>query len=137
MSGMTGSPRYMAAEVAMGKNYNESCDTYSFAILLWEMLALQIPYAGYTKSNLENSVWQEPHVRPEVDVCWPVPIKLLLKRAWGADIKGRSSMQNISTILRKEAVAARAGDDSGLEHQRRRSTFVFRGRQGTKLDGIL
>jgi serine/threonine protein kinase len=89
MSGMTGSPRYMAPEVAMKKNYNESCDTYSFAILLWEMMALQIPYSAYTIFELDTMVWREPHVRPEVDVSWPVPIKLLLKRAWGADIKGR------------------------------------------------
>jgi serine/threonine protein kinase len=135
MSGMTGTPRYMAPEVGMEKNYNESCDTYSFAILLWEIMALQTPYSGYTKSKLEDSVWQEPHVRPEVDGSWPVPIKLLLKRAWGPDIKGRSSMESISTILRKEAVAARAGNDSGLDFQRRRSTFVFRGRHGTELLG--
>jgi hypothetical protein len=125
----------MAPEVAMKKNYNESCDTYSFAILLWEMMALQIPYSAYTIFELDTMVWREPHVRPEVDVSWPVPIKLLLKRAWDADIKGRSSMQSISAILRKEAVAARGGDDSGLEHQRRRSTFVFRGRRGVKLGG--
>jgi hypothetical protein len=123
----------MAPEVAMMKNYNESCDTYSFAILLWEMMALQIPYSRYTRSMLEKTVWQESHVRPEVDGSWPVHIKILLKRAWGADINGRSSMKSISAILRKEAVLARAGDDSGLEHQRRRSTFVFRGRQGSKL----
>jgi serine/threonine protein kinase len=133
MTGMTGSPRYMAPEVALANHYNESCDTYSFAILLWEMMALQIPFWGYTISKLEQTVWKEPHVRPKVDGSWPVPVKLLLKRAWSADIKGRSSMKNISTILRKEVVAARAGDDSGLEHQKRRSTFVFRGRQRTTL----
>jgi serine/threonine protein kinase len=46
MSGMTGSLRYMAPEVATMKNYNESCDTYSFATLLWQMMALKIPGGG-------------------------------------------------------------------------------------------
>jgi serine/threonine protein kinase len=41
---MTGSPRYMAPEVANAKPYNATCDSYSFAILLWEMVSLQVPY---------------------------------------------------------------------------------------------
>jgi hypothetical protein len=39
-------------------------------------------------------------------------------------------MEQVVKILRKEAVRARDGDDSGLEHNRRRSTFVFRPKAG-------
>ena len=41
---MTGSPRDMAPEVALDRPYNEKIDIYSFSILCWEMLALQLPY---------------------------------------------------------------------------------------------
>ena len=40
MSGGTGSRRFMAPEVALGEPYNLSADIYSFAILLWELVAL-------------------------------------------------------------------------------------------------
>jgi serine/threonine protein kinase len=138
MSGMTGSLRYMAPEVATMKNYNESCDTYSFAILLWQMMSLQIPYSGYSLFKLDTTIWREPHVRPEVDASWPIPIKLILQKAWDADIKGRSSMQSICAILREEAVAVSAPseeDHSGLEHEERPSTFVFFRRRLAKLGG--
>eukprot|EP00543_Licmophora_paradoxa_P018116 CAMPEP_0202477130 /NCGR_PEP_ID=MMETSP1360-20130828/93784_1 /ASSEMBLY_ACC=CAM_ASM_000848 /TAXON_ID=515479 /ORGANISM="Licmophora paradoxa, Strain CCMP2313" /LENGTH=320 /DNA_ID=CAMNT_0049104365 /DNA_START=36 /DNA_END=995 /DNA_ORIENTATION=+ len=35
LTGDTGSPRYMAPEVALDKSYNETVDVYSFGILLW------------------------------------------------------------------------------------------------------
>jgi serine/threonine protein kinase len=110
----------------LGKPYNESSDVYSFAILFWEMLALKQPYQLYTMSSLRERVWNAPHKRPCVDASWSVSTKLLLKRAWSPNIEERHKMGNIEGILRKECVACRNGDDRGLEHYRRRSTFVFR-----------
>jgi serine/threonine protein kinase len=123
---MTGSPRYMAPEVANSKPYNATCDSYSFAILLWEMMALKKPYEMYTPKSLREKVYNGAHKRPPINEEWSVPVKLLLKRGWAADLHERSSMGAIVMILRKECVRARGGDDSGLEHNRRRSTFVFR-----------
>lgn len=34
LTGETGSPRYMAPEVALTKPYNQTSDTYSFSLLL-------------------------------------------------------------------------------------------------------
>ena len=39
LTGDTGSLRYMAPEVSLGKPYNDTVDTFSFAILCWQMLA--------------------------------------------------------------------------------------------------
>lgn len=152
---MTGSPRYMApgkwfgcrcyfhpvesngqhnhllfsnnAEVALEKNYNEQCDVYSFAIMLWQMYSLKTPFELYTVRSLKARVWAGEHKRPFVDPSWPVPLKTLLKRAWSNDIKERPSFQQITKILRSECVRIRDGNEDGLEHSRRRSTFVFRG----------
>ena len=41
MTGLCGSLRYMAPEVAMDLPYNHKSEVYSFAIVLWEMVALQ------------------------------------------------------------------------------------------------
>ena len=37
--------RYMAPECLSGKEYNLKADVYSFAIILWEILAGQTPHA--------------------------------------------------------------------------------------------
>ncbi|ACI65481.1 predicted protein, partial [Phaeodactylum tricornutum CCAP 1055/1] len=46
MTGDTGSPRYMAPEVALEKPYNNSVDVYSFAILTWQILEMAMPFEG-------------------------------------------------------------------------------------------
>ena len=123
---MTGSLRYMAPEVANGQPYNAKCDTYSFAILLWEILALKPPYELYTPKSLREKVYNGLHKRPPVDESWTQAMKLCLKRSWGQDVATRNTMEQVVGILRQECVRARNGDDQGLEHYRRRSTFVFR-----------
>lgn len=90
------------------------------------MLALERPFELFDMSSFREKVWGEMRERPHVKDSWSVPMKLLLKRAWTADVQERHKMANIERILRKECVACRDGNDSGLEHERRRSTFVFR-----------
>jgi serine/threonine protein kinase len=117
-------------EVALERNYNEKCDVYSFAILLWQMYSLKTPYELYNLKSLKARVWAGEHKRPLVDTTWPVPVKSILKRSWSKDIKERPGFQQITKILRGECVRVRDGNEDGLEHCRRRSTFVFRGSRG-------
>eukprot|EP00339_Tiarina_fusa_P014104 CAMPEP_0117026072 /NCGR_PEP_ID=MMETSP0472-20121206/19193_1 /TAXON_ID=693140 ORGANISM="Tiarina fusus, Strain LIS" /NCGR_SAMPLE_ID=MMETSP0472 /ASSEMBLY_ACC=CAM_ASM_000603 /LENGTH=419 /DNA_ID=CAMNT_0004732957 /DNA_START=74 /DNA_END=1333 /DNA_ORIENTATION=- len=133
LTAMTGSPRYMAPEVAMELPYNEKCDTYSFAILLWQMYSCKTPFELYTMKSLKTRVWTGEKKRPFIDDKWPVPIKNLLRRSWSAEISERPAMSAIYKILRTECVRVRDGNDDGLEHERRRSTFVFRGAKGGQL----
>jgi serine/threonine protein kinase len=117
-------------EVAMAQPYNQSCDVYSFAILFWQMYSCQTPFELYTMKSLKTRVWNGEHKRPFVQESWPVPIKSLLRRAWSNEIKERPDFTHIYKILRDECVRVREGNDAGLEHNRRRSTFVFRGAKG-------
>lgn len=80
--------------------------------------------------SLKNRVWGSEHKRPFVQEAWPVPIKTLLRRAWNHDINERPAFSAITKILRSECVRVRDGNEDGLEHTRRRSTFVFRGARG-------
>lgn len=118
--------RYMAPEVASGKPYNERCDSYSFAILLWEIMALATPYEMYTPKSLREKVYNGPHQRPKIEESWSNAIKTCLKRSWAGDLHTRTSMAQVRSVLRTECIRVRGGDDAGLEHNRRRSTFVFR-----------
>lgn len=51
MTGEVGSYRYMAPELVKHEPYNSKVDIYSWAILSWEMLALDKPYAGVGEST--------------------------------------------------------------------------------------
>ena len=129
LTGVTGSLPYMAPEVAKTDPYNHKCDVFSFAVMLWQIMALQMPFAEY-ESDLKR-MWEEvhngPHKRPALPRGeWPKPIELLLKRGWAEHPSERMEMSQIEGILKKEIVRVRKGDASGLRHDRRRSTFVFR-----------
>ena len=54
-----------------------------------------------------------------------VVLRILMKRAWEPDPLVRPAMDSIYKILKREITALRGGDESGLEHTRRRSTFVL------------
>lgn len=112
-------------EVGNELEYNEKCDVYSFAVLLWEILALKTPYELYTISSLRNRVWNGEQKRPFLNPEWPESLKTLLKRSWNKSIIVRPGFQEITEALRKQCVESRGGNEEGLEHSRRRSTFVF------------
>ena len=51
MTGEVGSFRYMAPELVKHEPYNTGVDIYSWAILSWEMLAIDKPYTGINEST--------------------------------------------------------------------------------------
>lgn len=124
LSGNTGSLRYMSPEVARSEPYNLSADVYSFGLLLWQTCALDLPYDGMNRQDHSELVVYG-NERPQLDSSWSTPLRILMKRAWESDPLVRPSMDSIYKILRREICALRDGDDSGLEHTKRRSTFVL------------
>lgn len=124
LSGNTGSLRYMAPEVARSEPYNLSADVYSFGLLLWQICSLDLPYDGMNRQDHAELV-VHGNERPQLDSSWSTPLRILMKRAWEPDPLVRPTMDSIYKILRREICALRDGDDSGLEHTKRRSTFVL------------
>jgi hypothetical protein len=104
--------------------------------MLWHMLALEKPFHGCLIKDIRARV-HNGESRPRIDESWPLSIKLLLKRCWATDLTERYHFPEIEEILRKELVKARNGDDSGLEHQRRRSTFFFSAQKPQPLTGVV
>lgn len=96
----TGSPRYMAPEVFLGKSYNESVDVYSFSILMWQILKLQTPFEGYTLSMMAKKV-VSGGTRPKCDPKWSQQIRGLIQSGWGAP-KNRPTMEEVIEVLRWE-----------------------------------
>lgn len=103
------------------------CSSLSNAIST-ESLYSKEPYVNYTPKALRAKVHKGTN-RPIIPATWSQSMKLLLVRGWAGDIKARHTMKSMEEILKKEITAIRGGDETGLEHYRRRSTFVFRGKK--------
>jgi serine/threonine protein kinase len=95
-----GTPRYMDPQVALGRPYNELCDVYSFSVLFWEMLQLQIPFAGYTSTTRTERVVYGGE-RPPIKESWPPAIKNLVRSGFG-EMTNRISMANVCQIIGNE-----------------------------------
>jgi hypothetical protein len=115
-------------EVAMDKPYNESCDTYSYCMLLWEVLALKTAFELYSMKSFQARVWQGPHKRPPLDPTWPRSLHLVFNRGWSPVLSERQPMSAVAEVLRQEVIKCREDVDEewGLNvGAERRSTHVF------------
>ena len=97
----TGSVRYMAPENGNKWPYNFSADSYSFGIMLWEVTALERPFASYTPREIRDMVmkWGE---RPKLREEWPERVVELMKSTWDSNFRKRPTMEAIEDILTKE-----------------------------------
>ena len=98
MSGRAGTVRYMSPEVAMGKPYNEKADVFSFAHVMFYVLALDKPYRDYCRQEHRVKVIHGGE-RPPLYREWPRDIQTLLTKAWSTEIIERPSMTEILTII--------------------------------------
>lgn len=114
----------MAPEVARSEPYNLTADVYSFGLLLWQICSLELPYDGMNRQDHSELV-VFGNERPQLDPSWSTPLRILMKRAWEPDPSVRPSMDSIYKILKREILTLRDGDETGLEHNTRRSTFVL------------
>ena len=126
MSGKIGTARYMSPEVYLREPYNEKADVYSFAHVLWEILATEKPYEGFTKQMHKERVIRKGN-RPAIDPTWPFAVHYLLKRAWDDDIDKRPNMTEIRVILETEyrAIQHICGSAAMGEVRQRRRASVF------------
>ncbi|KAL9185152.1 hypothetical protein ACHAXT_002929 [Thalassiosira profunda] len=97
----TGSIRYMAPENGNKWPYNFMADSYSFGILLWEVVALETPFASYTPREIRDMVmkWGE---RPKIREGWSERVVELMTSAWDSNFRKRPSMRAIEETLEKE-----------------------------------
>ena len=114
----------MAPEVARSEPYNLTADVYSFGLLLWQVCSMDLPFDGMNRQDHSEMVVYG-NERPPLDSSWSTPLRILMKRAWEPDPSVRPSMESIYKILKREICSLRDGDEAGLEHNTRRSTFVL------------
>ena len=102
LTGHTGTLRYQATEVALGLPYNESCDVYSFAIVLWEILSMKRAFREYTSELLRKFVFNKPYKRPPRSNKWSDALRENMHKAWSPVIRQRPSMCAMVNMLEDE-----------------------------------
>ena len=98
MTGNTGTLRYMAPEVALGKPYNQSVDVYSFGIIFWQILKGQLPFEEMDKKMFYDKVVRGRY-RPELDFFWPRNLQYLLAKCWHDDFTIRPSFKEVVVVI--------------------------------------
>ncbi|MDP2436532.1 MAG: protein kinase [archaeon] len=97
--GATGTPKWMAPEVLMNKEYDETADVYSFGIVLWEMVTGQEPFPDCDSySTLLDRIVTNAERPPVPDSC-PAKLKALIRACWDADPKRRPSFDKIIPLF--------------------------------------
>lgn len=98
MTGNTGTLRYMAPEVVLGRSYHKSVDAYSFGILIWQVASGKIPYQNMGKKSYFDKVVMGG-MRPKLYPHWPVGFIELLKLCWHEDKNIRPTFYEIMAEL--------------------------------------
>ena len=91
----------MAPEVGLRRPYNLSADVYSWAMLLWYMLALEPPFGLYSQGMIEQRVFRRGY-RPKLFSSWSSRIAVVMKQAWAADHRERPTMKEVASVVRSE-----------------------------------
>jgi len=101
LTGCTGSLRFMAPEVVLCKPYNTSADSFSFGILLWNIMALTMPYMNFTIKMYVTLVAQQGQrpQDPAVKEDWPPEVTKVMKSCWDENPKVRPTLDRAKEML--------------------------------------
>lgn len=101
MTGCTGAIRYMSPENLQGKPYNLKTDVYSWAMIMWNILALEPPFALYTEEMIIDRATRRGY-RPKIFSTWSDRMTHVMKKGWSANPNERPAFSEIATELMHE-----------------------------------
>lgn len=110
MTNSKGSAAWMAPEVFEGSQYNEKCDIFSWAIILWEVLTREKPFYDVGVSAFCIMWAVHNGTRPPLIANCPRPIEDLMTRCWSQDPLLRPSMSEVVDELSKIFVYYKGAD---------------------------
>jgi mitogen-activated protein kinase kinase kinase 7 len=90
----------MAPEVFMGQKYNEKCDVFSWAIVLWEVLARKLPYYDIDVPPCALAFHVSMYgKRPKLFKNCPKVIEELMIKCWSEDPNERPPMKAVEQTV--------------------------------------
>jgi len=97
-----GSYYWTAPEILRRQAYYSSCDVYSFALVVWEMINNKIPYFEFNLIELVQKVGIEgyrPPVIADKNIEVSNKIKEVIEKSWTQDPKKRLTFSEIIKLL--------------------------------------
>uniref|UniRef100_A0A8C9VXQ6 Protein kinase domain-containing protein n=1 Tax=Scleropages formosus TaxID=113540 RepID=A0A8C9VXQ6_SCLFO len=95
---LVGTFPWMAPEVIQSLPVSETCDTYSYGVVLWEMLTREIPFKGLEGLQVAWLV-VEKHERLTIPSSCPASFAELMRKCWATDPKERPMFKQILMTL--------------------------------------
>lgn len=108
MTGHTGSLRYMAPEVALNLPYNSMVDSYSFAMLLWQICSFVPPFLGFSREKHQEMVIKGGW-RPPTGKRWPKACVEIIESCWSDNLSKRMDFSQIEQLLNEEIERFKSG----------------------------
>ncbi|XP_035264909.1 mitogen-activated protein kinase kinase kinase 20 isoform X1 [Anguilla anguilla] len=95
---LVGTFPWMAPEVIQSLPVSETCDTYSYGVVLWEMLTSEVPFKGLEGLQVAWLVVEKGE-RLTIPSSCPVSFAELMRKCWMTDPKERPMFKQILTTL--------------------------------------
>ncbi|XP_048834956.1 protein kinase Npk [Brienomyrus brachyistius] len=95
---LVGTFPWMAPEVIQSLPVSETCDTYSYGVVLWEMLTREVPFKGLEGLQVAWLV-VEKHERLTIPTSCPASFAELMRKCFMTDPKERPMFKQILVTL--------------------------------------
>jgi len=107
-----GSPMWTAPEVLRGEERDETADTYSYGMLLYEIMTRRLPYHDHAPAQVMMGVitnlLPRPELPPDCAERYPEALQLLMGRCWVREPKERphfdAILDAVEGVARDEGV---------------------------------
>jgi hypothetical protein len=106
----TGSPQWTAPETLRGRAPQMSADVFSFAMVMYELVASALPYAGLEPNYVTVGLVTKMLPRPRLpaDSEWPAEVLTLVRLCWDESPEARPSFGGVLDSLEPHAAPAEA-----------------------------
>lgn len=102
ITGVVGTRRWMAPEVALCKDYGRPVDVYSFCLLFWHVMTKEIPFPSYNAQKHMDKV-AIGGKRPQLKKLHISNfLKNTVAEGWGTDAAKRPTMERFCELLQLE-----------------------------------
>ena len=102
MTGQVGTFNYMAPEIIERSKYSLKADTFSFGMMLWEMLTRTVPYGSLNQITIAQQICQ--NIRPDIPKNTPPELTALITSCWAQDPNSRPSFPQILETMRRKTI---------------------------------